>query len=104
MLRKSKGGVLRETYRAFASRLLPETIKRPLRRLMLAERPAVGRVRFGDFGRTDPISRNYGFDRGTPIDRVTRPYGPSGESGAAVSRAQLRRPVRLPFSNPRAAA
>lgn len=33
-------------------------------------RPGVGGVRFGDFGRTDPISRDYGYDRGTPIDRT----------------------------------
>jgi hypothetical protein len=31
--------------------------------------PGVGKVRFGDFGRTTPISADYGFDRGTPIDR-----------------------------------
>jgi SAM-dependent methyltransferase len=31
--------------------------------------PALGRVRFGDFGRTSPISSDFGFDRGTPIDR-----------------------------------
>jgi SAM-dependent methyltransferase len=37
---------------------------------MQTDRPGVGRVRFGDFGRTNPISCNYGYDRGTPIDRV----------------------------------
>ena len=31
--------------------------------------PGVGSVRFGDFGRTKPISADYGSDRGTPIDR-----------------------------------
>ena len=31
--------------------------------------PGVGHVRFGDFGRTKPISADYGSDRGTPIDR-----------------------------------
>lgn len=30
----------------------------------------MGHVRFGDFRRTDPISRDYGYDRGTPIDRI----------------------------------
>jgi SAM-dependent methyltransferase len=29
----------------------------------------VGGVRFGDFRRLDPISRNFGLDRGRPIDR-----------------------------------
>ena len=31
--------------------------------------PPVGRVRFGDFDRTSPISPDFGFDRGTPVDR-----------------------------------
>jgi SAM-dependent methyltransferase len=31
--------------------------------------PPLGRVRFGDFDRTSPISRDFGFDRGTPVDR-----------------------------------
>ena len=31
--------------------------------------PAVGKIDFGDFGGTDPVSRDFGFDRGTPIDR-----------------------------------
>ena len=32
-------------------------------------RPSVGEVRFGDLRRLRPISRNYGLDRGRPIDR-----------------------------------
>lgn len=31
--------------------------------------PIPGRVRFGDLRRTEPISREFGFDRGQPIDR-----------------------------------
>lgn len=31
--------------------------------------PRVGSVNFGDLGSTRPISRDFGFDRGTPIDR-----------------------------------
>jgi SAM-dependent methyltransferase len=31
--------------------------------------PPPGRVSFGDFSRTAPISQDFGFDRGTPIDR-----------------------------------
>lgn len=31
--------------------------------------PRPGKVRLGDLRRTDPISRSYGYDRGTPIDR-----------------------------------
>lgn len=33
------------------------------------ERPAVGQVDFGDLARIEPISRVFGYDRGTPIDR-----------------------------------
>jgi SAM-dependent methyltransferase len=35
----------------------------------LAQWPPVGRVRLGSLGRTTPISRNYGWERGTPVDR-----------------------------------
>lgn len=35
-----------------------------------SRRPVVGRVQFGDLGRLTPISRDWGFDRGTPIDRL----------------------------------
>ena len=34
-----------------------------------AYRPAVGRVRPGDFQRTTPFSDDFGFDRGGPVDR-----------------------------------
>lgn len=33
-------------------------------------RPKIGTIDFGDLARLTPISRNWGFDRGTPIDRV----------------------------------
>ena len=32
--------------------------------------PRVGGIDFGDLGGTTPVSRNWGFDRGTPIDRL----------------------------------
>lgn len=32
-------------------------------------KPRIGRVRFGDLDRLTPVSRDWGFDRGTPIDR-----------------------------------
>ncbi|WP_240336854.1 glycosyltransferase [Rufibacter psychrotolerans] len=31
--------------------------------------PAVGSIVFGDFGRTTPFSREFGYDRGGPVDR-----------------------------------
>jgi len=59
-------------------RKLPAGVRLPLGRLREAlrrraarwrVRPPVGWVRFGSFGRVHPISRAFGFDRGTPIDR-----------------------------------
>jgi SAM-dependent methyltransferase len=35
-----------------------------------AQRPRVGKVRLGDLDRLTPISREWGFERGTPIDRL----------------------------------
>lgn len=36
---------------------------------MASAPPRIGKVDFGDLGTTRPISLDYGFDRGTPIDR-----------------------------------
>ena len=54
------------------------TIKEKLRQFLrpgrdvlrrAAQRPGVGRVTWGDFARLRPINSNWGFERGTPIDR-----------------------------------
>jgi SAM-dependent methyltransferase len=37
--------------------------------MVLGSPPRVGAVDFGDLGSTRPISRTFGFDRGTPVDR-----------------------------------
>ncbi len=44
---------------------------RPARRtfVKMTRRPRVGRIDWGDLRTTAPISRDFGFDRGTPIDR-----------------------------------
>src|SRR3954451_1141909 len=47
-------------------RTTPEQRKRLKR---LAQWPPVGGVRLGSLKRTRPISRNYGWERGTPVDR-----------------------------------
>jgi SAM-dependent methyltransferase len=44
---------------------IPQPLKQKLRRLV---RP-LGGVRFGNLRRTEPVSRDFGFDRGQPIDR-----------------------------------
>ncbi len=48
---------------------LPRIIRRQAKRLLGVGIPDVGAVRWGVLRRTSPISRNFGFDRGTPIDR-----------------------------------
>jgi len=57
--------------RRAARRLVPETLRQWIR--LLEQRgtwvPPVGGVRFGSLRRLEPISREYGFDRGQPIDR-----------------------------------
>ena len=53
--------------RAIARRRTTPEQRARLKRL--AQWPPVGRVRLGSLRRTTPISRNYGWERGTPIDR-----------------------------------
>lgn len=48
-------------------RRLPRSIGRLFGEALWA--PDVGRARFGDFGRTKPISADYGLDRGGAVDR-----------------------------------
>ena len=61
----------RETIRGVKYRIvrqLPRSARARMRR-WLGDPPAKGRVSAGDFGSVVPISRDFGFDRGTPIDR-----------------------------------
>jgi glycosyltransferase involved in cell wall biosynthesis len=51
-----------------AERILPGSIRTRIPRL-LGRVPGAGRIRFGDLDRTTPISGEFGFDRGTPVDR-----------------------------------
>jgi hypothetical protein len=44
-----------------------KALKRRASELFL--RPSLGAAKFGDWGRTSPISDNWGFDRGAPLDR-----------------------------------
>jgi SAM-dependent methyltransferase len=81
---EKKGGDrgLRETARAWFRRL-PSPVRdrarrgarllpRAIRRALGAADPnyPVGTVRFGSLRRTTPFSRSWGYERGTPIDRV----------------------------------
>src|SRR5262249_6056962 len=75
-------------YRMFSCVLLriPRALTRPRRTFMQSSlarsilgrlqnwrprdtKPPIGRVRFGSFRRVTPISREFGFDRGLPVDR-----------------------------------
>jgi SAM-dependent methyltransferase len=50
--------------------LLPPTIVQRIRQIRSGQRaPPFGRVRFGDLSRSAPIDDDFGFGRGTPIDR-----------------------------------
>lgn len=53
------------------SRLLPISIQRKLYNAGLKKRfiPPVGEVSLGDLNRTEPLSKEFGFDRGGPVDR-----------------------------------
>lgn len=50
-------------------RVVPMRARRRLWALWRRQQRALGRVRFGDLRRTRPISREFGYDRGQPIDR-----------------------------------
>jgi SAM-dependent methyltransferase len=57
--------------KAAAKLTLPVGARRALRDWWRGEKlgPSVGEVRLGDLRRLTPISRNWGFDRGQPVDR-----------------------------------
>jgi len=54
-----------------ATRVLPAFVRQWMRAQSqrYSHRPPLGRVRFGSLRRVTPISREFGFDRGLPIDR-----------------------------------
>jgi glycosyltransferase involved in cell wall biosynthesis len=63
VMREALGGARHRIAKA-----LPKRMRDRLPRL-LGTVPALGRLRFGDLGRVTPVSREFGFDRGLPIDR-----------------------------------
>lgn len=64
LLKAAPVPTLRRSAQSLATRLI-----RRARALGTHWPPAVGKVDFGDFGGTDPVSRDFGFDRGAPVDR-----------------------------------
>jgi glycosyltransferase involved in cell wall biosynthesis len=70
---RSRSGVMRATGRTLrVAMLAPSAVGRKLRRRLHSWRKSAdtdGSVRFGDLRRTDPISKEFGYDRGKPLDR-----------------------------------
>jgi glycosyltransferase involved in cell wall biosynthesis len=66
-----RASIMKELARSSARRILPPALYAWLKRKWRgpAHSPQVGAVRFGDLRRLTPISREFGYDRGTPVDR-----------------------------------
>jgi glycosyltransferase involved in cell wall biosynthesis len=58
----------RRRARQVAVDVLPPALRRRIARAR-GRTPAVGAVRLGDLDRTSPVSREFGYDRGGPVDR-----------------------------------
>src|SRR5262245_16224908 len=71
-----------------AERFVPKATRRGLARWWrsLTQRPRIGRIDFGDLRRLKPISVDWGFDRGMPIDRFYIDRFLSSESEAVHGR------------------
>jgi SAM-dependent methyltransferase len=69
-MRESPTVTVFQLTRRFLQRVLPPGVKYMLKRLVgLRPPPSLRQVRFGDFDRTSPIAADFGFQRGTPVDR-----------------------------------
>jgi glycosyltransferase involved in cell wall biosynthesis len=69
-MRESPTVTVVQLTRRFGQRVLPPGVKYILKRLTgRRPPPPLKHFRFGDFKRTKPISPNFGYDRGTPVDR-----------------------------------
>lgn len=58
----------RQVARRVAVTVTPPALRRRIARVR-GRQPAVGAVRLGDLDRTSPVSREFGYDRGGPVDR-----------------------------------
>lgn len=56
--------------RAAVRSILPVVVLAAIRRYRNNAPPPVGAIAFGDFRRTQPIGERFGYDRGTPVDRI----------------------------------
>lgn len=70
LVKRGKELRLKALVQTIARRTLPVPVRQRLWNLwQLHKRPPVGYVRFGSLRRVTPISHEFGFDRGRPIDR-----------------------------------
>lgn len=62
---------MKQLLKLIAKQALPPVVQARLRAQMQGKKlfPPIGEVNFGDFGSTTPISLEFGYDRGSPIDR-----------------------------------
>lgn len=62
---------MKKRLKSILKNYLPNFLKRILHRLNYypSYTPSQGKIAWGDFSRTKPLSNNYGFDRGGAIDR-----------------------------------
>ena len=62
---------MRRRLTSLVGRVLPAPVRTALRSRMggAGDHPPVGRIRFGDLRRVEPLSRKFGYDRGHPVDR-----------------------------------
>ncbi len=68
---QNQGRKMKQVLKSIARRTLPASVQARLRAQARGTEycPPVGEVQFGSLRRTTPISRNFGYDRGSPIDR-----------------------------------
>jgi glycosyltransferase involved in cell wall biosynthesis len=62
---------MKNIIKSLAKKTLPTSVRRSLKAQLtgIESRPPVGAVNFGNLRRVTPLSREFGFDRGLPIDR-----------------------------------
>ena len=68
---KNKGKQVKQILKSIAKQALPASVQARLRAQIQGTEycPPAGEVQFGSLRRTTPISQNFGYDRGFPIDR-----------------------------------
>jgi len=71
LTRKLPDWIMLQTMRYIARKTIPPGLQRTIRKLLGREKapPPPGQIDMGDLRNIHPVSRHWGFDRGTPVDR-----------------------------------